>query len=415
VNLAERRWLRLVTLCALFFAQGIPWGFFSITLIGYMSEPSRGFGVGAIGSVFAMSYWPYVFKWVWGPAIDTFTIARFGRRRPWIVFAQAMMAASAAARLVVRDLAASFDLVVVLILVHTTFNAMQNVAVDGLAIDLLDPGERGRANGFMYGSKYAGGIVGGAGLGWVTARWSIHAALAIQAIALAAIVALPVLVRERSGPPPARPPAREIARALGRVLRLRSPIVAAAAMLAANLAGAMLNVIAPLLYEGKLGWSQERYTGVVGGPGLLVGFLGSMLCGLFADKLGVRRLAALASIALGVAWLGFAAGERYWNDEWFVYTLAVIEPLTQSIMIVALWSLCMSVSLKRTAATQFAAYTSLTSLSTILGARVLAGCAYDWWDFRTIYVIAGLAQIATIALLPLIDPDQVRRELPHET
>ena len=50
------------------------------------------------------------------------------------------------------------------IFVHTVFNALQNVAVDGLhEIDLLDKSERGRASGIMYGSKYLGGMAGSAG------------------------------------------------------------------------------------------------------------------------------------------------------------------------------------------------------------------------------------------------------------
>ena len=46
---------------------------------------------------------------------------------------------------------------------------MQDVAVDGLAIDLLDERERGRANGLMYASKYGGGAIGGAGMSAVLA------------------------------------------------------------------------------------------------------------------------------------------------------------------------------------------------------------------------------------------------------
>ena len=38
VSLAERRWLRLFTLCVLYVAQGIPWGFMATTLPGYLTE-----------------------------------------------------------------------------------------------------------------------------------------------------------------------------------------------------------------------------------------------------------------------------------------------------------------------------------------------------------------------------------------
>jgi PAT family beta-lactamase induction signal transducer AmpG len=410
VSLAERRWLRLFTLTALFFAQGIPWGFFAFTLPAYLA--TRGFGESAIASVFAMSYWPFVFKWMWGPVIDAVTLP-FGRRRPWIVLAQALMAISLAGLLMVHDVAAHLDLLIALILVHTVFNAMQNVATDALAIDLLDPAERGRANGFMYGAKWAGGIVGASGMGFVIHRVSFDAAITFQVAILIAILLLPLLARERTGPVPERPPASVLARSLVRIYRLRSPWLALVIMLVASIAGGVLNVIAPTLFMKRLHWELDEYSFLAGGLGMLVGFIGSMLAGLFADRVGHRRLVAIASLMLAAGWLSFGLGETWWQQRPFVYALAVIEPFAQSIMIVSLWSVCMSVSQRRTAATQFAAYTSLTSLSTIIGSRLIGAHLHAWLDYPTIYVAAAAFQAAIIVILPFIDPGQVARELPE--
>src|SRR5262245_9108628 len=90
MSLAERRGLRLFTLCALYVAQGIPWGFMATTLPAYLTK--RGLDFGFVTATLSFTTLPYAFKWVWGPIIDRFTIPRFGRRRPWILFAQAMMA-----------------------------------------------------------------------------------------------------------------------------------------------------------------------------------------------------------------------------------------------------------------------------------------------------------------------------------
>jgi PAT family beta-lactamase induction signal transducer AmpG len=405
VSLAERRWLRLFTLSALFFAQGIPWGFLAITLPAYLV--SHGLEEAALGSVITMSYWPYVFKFAAGPLVDAFTIPRFGRRRPWILFAQLMMAITAGGLLAVRDPTTGTTLLLALILTHTIFNAIQNVATDALAIDLLAPDERGRANGFMYGSKYAGGIVGGAGMGSVIAHAGFEAAIAIQVVVLVAILMLPLLVRERSGPPPTRPEVGEIVQALGRVYSLSSPWFAVAIMLVMNIAGGVLNVVAPVLLIHHLDWKQEEYSWIAGGIGLAAGFAGSMIAGLVADKIGHRRLAGIASLVLASGWLTFGLGVAYWQNRPFVYTLALIEPFAQSIMIVSLWSVCMSVSLKRTAATQFAAYTSLQSLSTIIGTRLVAAHASAWWNYQTIYLLAAAFQAAIIVILPFIHPKQV--------
>jgi predicted MFS family arabinose efflux permease len=128
------------------------------------------------------------------------------------------------------------------------------------------------------------------------------------------------------------------------------------------------------------------------------------------DKLGHRRLVALAMIAMGLLWLGFGLGQAWWNDRAFASALFFVEPLTQSVMVVSLWTLCMDNSVPRTAATQFAAYTSLLNLSNFFGQRFVAG-AVEAVDFRVIYLAAGAFQIALVAFLPFIDPHQVRREL----
>ena len=409
MSLAERPRLRLAMLAALFFAQGVPWGFFAVTFLSYLADHNA--STSELASVTAMSYWPYVFKWVGGPLIDAVAIPRFGRRRPWIVLAQIMMAVSLVPLLAIDDFLGHLDLVVVLILVHTTFNALQNVATDALAIDLLDPSERGRANGLMYGAKYGGGIIGGWGLTHVVTWFGMHVAIAVQVVVVGAIAVLPILVRECTGPPEKRPAARDLIPALARVYRMRSPWLAAAAMLAMSISTGLLSVVAYKLFVGEHLWSEDDWSRLAGGYGLAFGFAGSLVAGAVADRFGYRTLVAIASVTLGIAWTGFALAHA-WTVRPVVYALGLLEPLTQSIFIVALWSLCMSVTIKRTAATQFAAYTSLTNLSVILGARVLAP-ALAGASYATIYMIAGVIQIAVTGVVPLIDPEQVRRAL-HE-
>lgn len=404
--------MRLATLTLLFFAQGIPWGFFAISMPAYAAQ--RGLGAAGVGALFAMSYWPYVFKWIGGPIIDSFTIPRFGKRRPWIVFAQLMMAATMAGLLAIDDPVAQVSLLTSLILVHTIFNALQNVAVDALAIDLLPPAERGKANGFMYGAKYVGGIVGGAGMGAVTHWWSFHAAIAIQVVILLTIAVVPLLVKERSGEAPRHAKASEVLRTLRQVFRLRTPLLCAALMVLAMITSGVLQTIGPVLFMQGLHWDQSTYTAFTGGPGLAIGAFGAGVAGYLADKLGHRRLVAFAMVAMGLAWLVFGLGRAYWNDTTFIFTLWCIEPFTQATMIVALYTVCMDASVKRTAATQFAAYTSLQNLGTILGTQFIGPRMSSALEYYAIYILCAAFQIALILVLPLIDPTQTRRELPDE-
>ncbi len=410
MSLAERRGLRLFVFSAMFFAQGIGWSFMAIEIPAYIG--ARGMTLAATGTVLAITVLPYAFKWVWGPLMDAFTIERFGRRRPWLIFSQAMMALSAAALLAVDDFVGNFDLLLGVMLVHTIFNAMQNVAVDALALDLLLPSERGRANGIMYGSKYAGGLAGAAGMATLIEYAGMRWALAAMVAVLAAITLVPLLVREHSEPPPPRRQLAEIVGSLGKIARLRSVQLAALLMLVQNIAGGMLAAVSPVLFTQQLRWEDTEYSQIAGGPGLAAGFVGSLLAGFLADKVGHKRLAALAVGALAVLWAGFALGEPLWTSRAFTYPLFVLEPFTQSMMIVALWSVCMDTTTKRTSTTQFALYTSLMNASTLIGTKLLAGHASAWWEYRGMYLVAGAIQIAALALVPLIDPDQARSRTP---
>lgn len=410
MSLAERRWLRLFTLCMLYVAQGIPWGFMATTIPTYLG--SHGLAPAEIGKALAMTTLPYAFKWVWGPIIDTFTIPRFGRRRPWIVFAQLMMALTVAMMILIPDLTIDLKLLAWMILIHTVFNALQDVAVDGLAVDLLRDDERGKANGLMYACKYGGGAIGGVVMAKVI-KWSnLDTALIIQTAILLAIMLVPLLVRERSGPAPERPRFKEVLRSLAEVFSIRSAFLMAAMMLTVHLALGVLTANAYSLFTQQLQWTADEYSEVTGGWGLLAGLAGSVLGGALADVIGRRKLIAMASIAMGSGWLAFGLLESQWANHGFVYTLAMFETACTSIMAVGLFALCMDVAYPPIGASQFTAYMSLSNFSTTLGFLLTAELR-GVLDFRDCYMAAGIYQVAIVAVLLWIDPTQTRRTLPR--
>ena len=88
--LSENKRLRMVTLCALYVAQGVPWGFTSVAFAAWLAQPQHNLTTEQLGPMLGVATLPWSFKFVWGPFMDRFTIPSLGRRRPWIIFAQAM-------------------------------------------------------------------------------------------------------------------------------------------------------------------------------------------------------------------------------------------------------------------------------------------------------------------------------------
>lgn len=442
----------MFTLCGLYVAQGVPWGFVTITFAAWLADDTQGLTTKQIGPIMAVASLPWSFKFLWGPIMDRFTLDSFGKRRPWIIFAQSM------AILVLASMAFFDDLpgmvwteepdsgfwkavygfvpgpLAALILLANVFVSIQDVAVDALAVDLLEEKERGIANGLMYGSSYLGTALGGAGLGLVVSRFGIQAGIMGQAIILAIIMALPILFREypagepTSSSPPSESPGDGIVAGLPNAI---DPLLRPRGLLLRNLfrafalPGTLLGVVVALGVKigiGVLttvfvdylmkdgGWTQEQYTTVTGGYAVLLGLGGSIGGGFLADRFGAKPVIATTSMLIGALWISFGLIPNSVDKQSWVTALLISQEVTFAILSVGLFSLFMAVSWPRVAATQFTTYMALMNLSTTIGSY-LAGKIGEAMTIYNILIIAGMLQIVMVLPVLFIDPHQTRRVL----
>ena len=146
-TLTTNKWLRITTLCILYFAQGFPWGFMLTALLSFLA--SKGLTLAESGQLTAMAYLPWTFKLFWGPIIDSFTYRAMGRRRPWILFAQLGMALTLIAMIWMGDISSNIGLLSWMFFFHNCFASLQDVSCDALAVDILLPKEQGKVNGCL--------------------------------------------------------------------------------------------------------------------------------------------------------------------------------------------------------------------------------------------------------------------------
>jgi len=424
MNLSDNPRLRLVTLCALYVSQGIPFGFVTITLAAYLSK--RGMDEHVIGAIGALVSVPWALKWLWGPMIDRFGFLPMGRRRPWILLAQTFMVLTIGAMIAIPDLVTGVMALAWMVLIHNVFASLQDVSVDALAVDLLREEERGRANGLMYGSSYGGTFLGGAGLGAVlTCYGSLRVALIVQIVLLASIMLLPLLLRERAGERllpwtkgRSMAPVRfdsaaslgELFAPLARAFSLRSTVLGAVLALGVKIASGVSVTMAVVFLIQRYQWSEAEYIAVNGNYGVWLGLAGSICGGFMADRLGARRLAGIATVLLGLVYIGFSCMQSYWSCKAFVTGFLLVQETLLSILSVSLFALFMGISWPVVAATQFTAYMALLNLSEAFGKRI-TGPLRDTMSVSEVYFYIGLLQIGLVLLLPLIDPHQTRRVL----
>nr|MBA3313842.1 MFS transporter [Planctomycetaceae bacterium] len=159
------RYGRLAAFFLLYVTEGIPLGYTATFVATLMRR--EGVSPAVIGTFVATLYLPWSFKWAAGPFVDLLRSKRLGPRRMWIVGTQLMMTASlmslAAMNLLKGVDVTDVKLFTLVVVISNIFGAIQDVAIDALAVDTLHKSERGLANGLMFAGAAVGQAVGGSG------------------------------------------------------------------------------------------------------------------------------------------------------------------------------------------------------------------------------------------------------------
>ena len=167
-NLLDTRLGRLVAFFFLYVTEGIPLGFGAVAIATQLRR--QDVGPAEIGAFVGAFYLPWAFKWAFGPFVDVFFSERLGRRRGWILGTQIGLVTTLLV-CVPLDPVSQLGVLSAVLLVHNSFGAMQDVAIDALAVETLAPDERGLANGVMFAGAALGMALGGAGvlfmMGWI--------------------------------------------------------------------------------------------------------------------------------------------------------------------------------------------------------------------------------------------------------
>ena len=302
---------KLLPLLALYFAQGLPFGFQAGALPLLLRE--RGMSLQAIGFASLLSA-PWLAKALWAPLVDRYGSARFGRRKSWIVPMQAAMALSALAAARVDQP----ELLYALIFLMNLFAATQDIAVDALAVSWLDPAELGPGNalqvvGYKLGMLTGGGlllIIRGQVLGWYGVDVGWNGVFGAMAVLLFGVLLISLRMRE---PPSTHAEAEQGYVPLRELLqRLRSAWQAppAAALIAVVMTYKLGETLADTMWKPMLfdrGFSAAQIGLWSGTYGMLFSLMGSAAGGLLA------RRSPLATALLWVsAFRAAGVGGEYW-------------------------------------------------------------------------------------------------------
>ena len=383
ILLNDRR-LRLFTLFILYVAQGVPLGLFWFAIPAWMA--ANGADAADVGYVLGFTALPWTLKLVNGFIMDRYTFLAMGRRRIWIIGAQTVMILLLAVCGLAQPGAEDIVLLGITGFVVNVATTFQDVAVDGLAVDIMEEDERGRASGMMFGGQSIGIALSTALSGMAMARLGPSAAYLLSAAFIGAVTLFAVCIRERPGerglPWTAggvHPRNREIhVGAWWPILKttfvsMVKPVSLfwIPVLLVRGLHYGVFAGVTPLIGTGQVGWTEEQVTGLMGTAQFAAGLAGLTIGGWAGDRFGTKRSGVLMFLAFMIlgAWMWF--GVARWSSP-TTYTAFVYAWVSFDILItVVTLPISMRLCDPRVAATQFTLYMAASNFGITLGAWLL--------------------------------------------
>ena len=422
-SLVESYRSRVITLCVLYIAQGIPWGFITVTFVTFLAV--EGVSAGMIADLLLVGTLPWTFKFLWGPVIDRFQYRPMGRRRPWILFAEAGMILTLSLILFIPDPSSNFTAVVGVFLVYNIFTSLQDVSTDALAVDILRSDEFEKVNSYMFSSKLVGGMIGGAGLGTIIGFVGIKGAILLQIPILLLIMMAPLLMTERPGDIrfPWSKSKREIwseeeeeERNFFQILSnirtafsLRSAQLGIVLSLSKSLSFFLIPIL-PILFVQELGWSEEGFNATKGGLLVLILMSGYIVGGQLGKIFGGKAIIIYSTLAMAMISIFWASTESLWENRIFLVSIWSIHTFCQGMAYINIFSLMMKITWPEVGGTQFTAYMAMMNLSAVIGYSLTEPFAKRF-DYSSMILLGAVLESIIILCVMFIDPDETRRVL----
>ena len=392
----------MVLLTALYFAQGLPYGFFSQAVPVILRE--EGYSLTQI-SVYGLLFAPWGLKFLWAPYID-----RYGTRRRWLLAMQ-LTSATIALILACLDLSGTLVWMLVGIAVINLASATQDIATDGLAVQTLEPRQRGLGNGIQVGAYRVGMIVGGGGLLWLfsIAGWrSLFVAMSVLLLALT----VPVWFLARTPADTTKSPTAQAAHhpspsptllLTGWLARLRRPgivvfILVVGAFKFGNSMGSAL--VGPFMSD--IGLSLAQIALVEGALSSVGALAGAALGGWLAFRYGRRQALLFGGVTQTLSLALYLVAAFGIGGFWLVVTASLAEHILGGAATVAVFTLMMDACEKGYEGSDYTLF-ACTVVGVQGAAGFAAGIVGDLFGFPTLFgtslVLSGIGVVVMIRAL----------------
>jgi len=409
--LSDNTFLRYFNFIALYVAQGIPEGMCFFGIPAWMAM--NGKTPGEIGSFVAAVGLPWSFKIIVAPLMDRFTYLPMGRRRPWVMFGQMGLIVSFFMMAFVPDPLNHLNQFMAAGFAVGFFGAFQDVATDGMAIDIVPVAQQARANGFMWGAKIMGTSASLALGSWLLNEYNFTTAILMLSVAVGIIMLVPLLLRERAGekilPWTSGAASAEtkkmqitswavIGKSLYRVFTLRNSLLFAGIAFITQGSFNYIDTLLPIFTVQELGWTDRAYSNFYATATLIGGVGGMLIGGVLIEKFGKIQMLNFYFFLLIVLTSGLAFLKIYWGYKWFISGFMIGYQTLYVFASIGVFATAMQCCWKKVSATQFTLYMTIANVGRIVGAKSIGPIKSHFnWEY-TILAFTAMIALAWIAI-----------------
>lgn len=421
--LSENPVLRYFTFAVLYIAQGIPEGITFFAIPAWLAI--NGKTPVEIASFVAVIGIPWSFKIVAAPLMDRYTILSMGRKRPWVLLGQLGLILSFLGIGLIPDPLNNLNHLMIAGFFISFFGAFQDVATDGMAIDVIPTEQQARANGLMWGSKTIGTalslVIGTALINTL----GFSTAIASMSLGTVFIIFIPLLFRERPGEklmPWTEGKAslesiktqtkswKQIIVNLYKVTILKSSLLMGLAIFFIGTINGLLDTMLPIFTIQELDWTNTTYSEVYSITTVVGGIFGMILGGALVDFFGKVRMMSIYFVLLILLFLVFAFFPSLWSIVKVVFGFIMLYYLIATFLNIAEFATAMHLCWKTIAATQFTLFMASGNIGRAFGSWLVGALKTTMnWDY--VFMIAAILPLAAMIIIQFLDFDKHKKSL----
>jgi PAT family beta-lactamase induction signal transducer AmpG len=383
-TLTQSAFWRYFAFTALYFAEGLQMGLLFVGIPAWMAmndkTPTE---IGVFATACAL---PWTFKFVVAPLMDRYTYLPMGRKRPWVLFGQIGLTISLAVMAYVPDPLANLQLFAGAAFLVSSLGAIQDAAVDGMAVDVIPGDQQARANGFMGGARMIGSSIALAGGSWLLNNHTFTVATLALAFLIGLLTIVPLVIREEPGEKifpwtsgAASVEARKmqitswstIFQSLYSLFRLKNSLLVCLLMFITMGAYNYFETLLPLFAVKVSGWTNILYSQAFASADLIGGISGILLGGYLIERFGKKRMIGLYFLGIILSTSALALLTTYWTNRVFIHGFIIAYRWLNAFAKIGVYAIAMECCSKKVSASQFTFYMTIGAVGSMVGATLI--------------------------------------------